>query len=267
MASFTSVGDTTSLSLTFRGDVASVALSGTYSMTIALQREVGSPGSGAWQTLKEWSTADATVAYDHAAEEDDENLRLIVLVDTSGTCTATLTDTASVLFPGSVVKDPDGLPIMRTDEDGVRFYKGVRLGEPVLITAALTLDVDKHGERLLVFDVAAGVTVTLPAATGSGVKFRFFVGVTVTSSNDVIQVANANDTMKGTIVTSADGGDTTVGWEAASTSDTITLNGSTKGGILGDYIEVEDALPNVWRVTGQTQATGTEVTPFSAAVS
>ena len=32
-----------------------------------------------------------------------------------------------------------------------------------------------------------------------------------------------------------DSGDTVVGWETASDSDTITMNGTTKGGIKGDF--------------------------------
>lgn len=116
------------------------------------------------------------------------------------------------------------------------------------------------------FNVASGSTVTLPAATGSGFRYRFMVGTTVTSNSDIIQVASSDDIIQGTIVGAADGGNTVNGWEAASTSDTITLNGSTTGGLIGDMIELTDIAEGVWLVTGVIQQTGTEATPFSAAV-
>ena len=64
-----------------------------------------------------------------------------------------------------------------------------------------------------------------------------------------------------------DAADTAVMFETTSTSDTITMNGSTKGGIVGDLIELIDADSGFWQVRVIGSATGTEATPFSAAVS
>jgi hypothetical protein len=140
--------------------------------------------------------------------------------------------------------------------------------QPIQITGAVTLDRDTHANGpLLVFNVAAGATVTLPASSGKGDRYRFHVHTTVTSNSYKIQVANATDVMQGIIVACQDAADTVVGWEAASTSDTITLNGTTTGGLKGDYIEIEDGMSGFWMVHGRTAATGTEATPFSAAVS
>lgn len=138
---------------------------------------------------------------------------------------------------------------------------------PIAITAALTLDRDTHANGpLLYFNVAAGATVTLPASAGNGDIYRFMVHTTVTSNSDKIQVANSTDVMQGMILTCNDTDASMSGWETASTSDTITLNGTTTGGIKGDYIEIEDAVSGFWRVRGTTSATGVEATPFSAAV-
>jgi hypothetical protein len=52
-----------------------------------------------------------------------------------------------------------------------------------------------------------------------------------------------------------------------STSDTITMNGSTTGGILGSRVVVTDAAANKWAVSGALVSSGTEATPVSAAVS
>jgi hypothetical protein len=137
---------------------------------------------------------------------------------------------------------------------------------PVIVTANTTLTAKKHGGRIIVFNDADGATMTLPGASGSGTVFEFCVGVTVTSNSDKIQVANSSDTFKGTIWGAADAGNTVNAWEAASTSDTITMDGSTKGGLVGDYFKIIDIKANIWLVQGLIQQTGTEASPFSAAV-
>lgn len=136
-----------------------------------------------------------------------------------------------------------------------------------ITTSTVSLTAAEHHGKTVVLNRAAGVTATLPAATGSGAKFRLIVGTTVTSNNDIVQVANASDVMTGLALLAQDSADTVVGFEAASTSDTITMNGSTKGGIKGDLIEIEDIAENLFHVRVVGSATGTEATPFSAAVS
>ena len=140
-------------------------------------------------------------------------------------------------------------------------------GRIVNLTAAtLSLTEATHDGKVVTVNRAAGSTLTLPAAAGSGASFRVIVGTTVTSNTLIVQVANASDAMTGTALLAQDGGDTSVMFETAATDDTITMNGSTTGGIKGDCIELIDVAANVWwvRVTGS--ATGTEATPFSAAV-
>lgn len=132
--------------------------------------------------------------------------------------------------------------------------------------AALTLTHAAHRGRLLVADRAAGITFTLPAATGSGAQFEFFIATTITSNNLVIQVANATDVMAGLCQFAQDSADTMVGFETAATSDTITMNGSTKGGIKGTVIRLRDVASGLFSVEIVGSATGVEATPFSAAV-
>ncbi len=110
------------------------------------------------------------------------------------------------------------------------------------------------------------MTVTLPAASGTGNCYYFHTKTTITSSAFIIQVANSSDVMQGVAQVAQDGGDTTVTFETASTADTMTMNGTTTGGLRGDYIELQDAATNLWRVNARLAATGTEATPFSAAV-
>lgn len=131
----------------------------------------------------------------------------------------------------------------------------------VVITAATTLNANDHAGRLMVFNVAAGVTVTLPAATGTGNRYRFCVNTTVTSVADIVAVVG-NDSFFGNIISSADGGNTVNGWEAGTDADQISLNGTTTGGIAGDYVEVTDVATDRWLAWGITQSSGTEATPF-----
>jgi hypothetical protein len=141
-------------------------------------------------------------------------------------------------------------------------------GNQVVNVTASTLTVDKttHSGKLITLNRAAGVTCTLPASTGSGQMYRFFVGTTVTSNNDIVKVANSSDIMVGFAIQSQDGGATLQMFETAATDDTITMNGTTTSGIKGDYIELIDVATNTWFVRMTSAGTGAEATPFSATV-
>lgn len=126
-----------------------------------------------------------------------------------------------------------------------------------------------EGKTCLLGEVGGNalLTVTLPAATGSGAKYRFVVSVVNTSSYKIQVVGN--DIMQGNILANSTGDTPDLGqpWPTAADSDTITLNGTTTGGVsIGDWVELQDILADTWAVTGIVTASGTEATPFSAAV-
>ena len=52
-------------------------------------------------------------------------------------------------------------------------------------------------------------------------------------------------------------------------SDSITLNGTTQGGVVGDYLELIDIATNQYHVRGvmRVAAGANPATPFTAAVS
>lgn len=135
---------------------------------------------------------------------------------------------------------------------------------PISKTASFTWDRKFH-DSWINCNAAAGMTVTLPASAGAGDKVKLFVGTTVTSNNFIIQVANATDIIQGGIALSTDIGGTNL--LTASTTDTITMNGSTTGGLKGTWVILEDVSSGVWCLSGFLITTGTEATPFSAAVS
>lgn len=135
----------------------------------------------------------------------------------------------------------------------------------VSVTAStLTARADAHGGVPVALDRAAGIAVTLPAATGSGVTFEFIVVTTITSNSTTIKVANASDVMLGVLSVSTDIAGVTC--PTTSTSDTITMNGSTTGGVLGSRVVLTDVAANKWMVSGELVSTGVEATPFSATV-
>ena len=140
-------------------------------------------------------------------------------------------------------------------------------GSLVTVDADVTLTSASHAGRTMLLDVASGATVTLPAASGTGNVYKFFVKTTVTSNDYIIQVASADDTMAGVAIVANDGGATASIFETVAASDTITLHGSTTGGILGGQVELQDVASGVFSVVVRGAATGTEATPFSAAVS
>ena len=137
----------------------------------------------------------------------------------------------------------------------------------VSIAADTTITAAAHAGRTMNLNIASGATVTLPAASGTGNTYRFFVQTTVTSNNYKIQVASGDDTMSGVAVVANDGGATASIFETAADSAPITLDGTTTGGILGGHIEIQDVASNKFRVLINQAATGSEATPFSAAVS
>jgi len=154
--------------------------------------------------------------------------------------------------------------------------EGVLLGDmngsvlstpPVSITGAtLTCTKEVHAGRTTVISAVAGCAVTLPAATGTGSVYRFIIGSTITSNSTTIKVANATDVMSGRAYVVSDNTAAVLGFATAAASDTITLNGTTLGGLAGDHIEIIDAITGTFAVRVFTAATGTEATPFSATV-
>jgi len=135
-----------------------------------------------------------------------------------------------------------------------------------LTAASLTLSEATHDGATVTVNRAAGSTLTLPAATGSGARFRVVIGTTLTSGSLVIQVTG-NDTMIGQVQTLSDDSDAVKAFAAGATDDTITLNRTTTGvGTRGEWFLFEDVASDVWHVHGFTTSSGTEATPFSAAV-
>jgi len=132
------------------------------------------------------------------------------------------------------------------------------------LTANATID-STYAGKIISLDAAAGLTVTLPAASGTGYVWYFSVGTSVTSNSDIIKVANSSDVIQGVATIGSSGG-TSASVGTAATSDTITMNGSTQGGLKGTWIEIRDVGTNLFSVSMHGVGSGVAVTPFSATV-
>jgi len=129
----------------------------------------------------------------------------------------------------------------------------------------------EHAGRILLLGEVGGnaaVTLTLPDATGSGNVYEFFVTVQNTS-NYVIKVPDGDNTISGQIMYLDEDGTAVSSFPTVSASDTITINGGTTGGLIGDTIKLVDIAADKFAVQGQMRvaAGANPSTPFSATVS
>lgn len=139
--------------------------------------------------------------------------------------------------------------------------------QPIALTAATTLTKKAHGNAVIVWNSTTGAALTLPASSGDGTKFEVVMNKLIGSGTFKLQVANATDVMAGIAVTVDDDGVPANAWATSATSDTISMDGSTQGGKVGDRITAIDMASGFWQVNVWSNESGTEATPFSAAVS
>ncbi len=115
----------------------------------------------------------------------------------------------------------------------------------VALTADDSLTQASHANKVVTLGSADGDTVTLPAASGTGDTYTIIVATTVTSNSHIIQVANATDEFVGVVYqVDTDTGDALVAYPALDGDgfDTITMDGSTTGGLQGDkYVLIDIA--------------------------
>jgi|SoiMethySBSTD1v2_1073268.scaffolds.fasta_scaffold369650_3 hypothetical protein len=136
----------------------------------------------------------------------------------------------------------------------------------VVMAAVQAISKALHDGKILVLNVLSGHTITLPAAVGSGATFTFIETVAPTSATTVIKVQNGIDVMMGSVRTSLGTGVGT-NFPTAATSDTVTLNRGTTGGVSnGEWIQFIDVAPGFWLVEGALNGSGALATPFSATV-
>lgn len=131
---------------------------------------------------------------------------------------------------------------------------------PTNMTAAGALTATTNANRINNINSAAGIAITLPLATGSGNSYPMFIGTTVTSSSTTITAAGS-DKISGNAYQTGAAGAVTARYIAAGTA--VTFNGTTSGGIKGDYLTFRDVATALWSVEIDGSITGVAITPFS----
>lgn len=119
---------------------------------------------------------------------------------------------------------------------------------------------------LVVLDRAAGVTVTLPAASTAniGVTYTVIVKTSVTSNAYIFNGATTSDLFIGAVVATDD-----VAAESAavfkpdvSDDDSMSMNGTTTGGKVGTTFTLTCIAANRWYVEGVLAGSGVLATSF-----
>lgn len=136
--------------------------------------------------------------------------------------------------------------------------------------ASLAVTVAAHDGKTIALDTAAGSVCTLPVAAATGARVRFAVTVRPSVGSHIIKVGNASDFIAGQInLLDLDASAQGAFQGDGAADDTITINNTTTGGAIGDYIELEDTLANIWIVVhgALTVPAGSNIAdPFSATV-
>ena len=120
-----------------------------------------------------------------------------------------------------------------------------------------------NANRVLTLSATSACAVTIPAATGSGDRYTIQVQVAATGTAHTI-VCTGDDVLQGLAIymtTSAPGAEM---YATTATSDKMTINGTTQGGVAGAIVYLQDVAADTYSVLYFSAATGTEVTPFSA---
>ena len=131
------------------------------------------------------------------------------------------------------------------------------------VGATRTLLAKESGATCLL-DRAAGVVYTLPAPV-LGMKFKFLATVAVTSNAYKVITNTGTVLLLGSIMggslTVADSGD--VFQANGATHVAISMAGSTTGGLVGTWFEVEAISATQWVINGIYVGSGTLADPFA----
>lgn len=130
----------------------------------------------------------------------------------------------------------------------------------VNITAAGALTAAVNAGVCNTVNSAAGIALTLPAATGTGNTYTLYINTTVTSIGTTIATIGSDKITGNAFQTGATGAATAF-YIASGT--TVTLNGTTKGGIKGDIVTFKDTASGLYSVKIEESITSSAATPFS----
>jgi hypothetical protein len=151
----------------------------------------------------------------------------------------------------------------------LRRFQDALPNDPLIVTASKTL-AELDGWRYILLSAAAGLTITLPAAKGTGKQYWFAVKTLLSSNSYIIKCASSSDLFYGGVSINVDTANTgkwfvaTGGPNSNANAGTLTLDGAHQGGgSIGDFVYLVDAATNVWMAEGELTGTATVTTPWS----
>lgn len=131
--------------------------------------------------------------------------------------------------------------------------------------ATRQLLIDESGS-LSQFDAATGVVYTLPTITAAtiGMEYEFAVTVAVTSNAHKIITADANTFLLGALLMYSIATASPAGFAANGTTiRSVSANGTTTGGLVGERYKVTAISLTQWLITGVQVGSGALATAFA----
>lgn len=139
-------------------------------------------------------------------------------------------------------------------------FNGARVGVINPSAGNTTLPASGSGATYL-FDTAAGITYTLPAPV-PGATYVFVVTTSVTSGNHKV-ITNTGTVLLQGVLTCATTTASLFESVTGSSNISVTMNGSTTGGLVGTQLEFKCLSTTLWQVVGYNFGSGSPATPFS----
>lgn len=164
-------------------------------------------------------------------------------------------------MPGPYIEDLMGAAFI----DGVNFrrspnFSGGRASSVLGSSGNTTVTAAMSGGTLL-FDTAAGITYTLPAPV-VGLTYTFVVTTSVTSSNHKV-ITNTGTVLLQGVITSATTTASVFESVIGSSNISVTMNGTTTGGLVGTQLDFKCLSTTLWQVYGTNFTSGTTATAFA----
>jgi hypothetical protein len=197
-----------------------------------------------------------TQATDVTDFDDGTSGQIIYLSDTNASRYVTIKHNTSLIITSTgqdLILQRYRVYVFR-HRNGVWLEVGRNVGSPVVThTETGLITYAAHEGKINALGEVGGdalVTLTLPEATGSGAVYKFVVSV-VNTSNYVIKTADAaNCGIYGTLNILDVDSNAQTAYAGVAADDKITLNGTTTGGQLGDWLELTDYATDQWSVRG-----------------
>jgi hypothetical protein len=131
---------------------------------------------------------------------------------------------------------------------------------------ALSLTVTQHADRVVLVNTNSTVanTVSLPVATGSGARFTIINNIAQTQGSVVVAATGTVDTLAGVaFMVNSTVTNNAQSFRTSASSDKVSFNRTTTGGVGNDKVVAIDTAANVYTVEVFGVTAGTTATPFS----